>query len=267
MDVKKSHLPIGTVAPGGEPKLTIRIIRRCNFHCPACSTFSSPEGKGLLSLSDFKKITNSLLRENFRGVINISGGEPALHPRLIKMLHYASECIPEAKIVVFTNGSWIGQRSWRQKLKNILSGPNVLLRFSLDREHALGALATSEYPKNNVGLKKVEQERFQQAKAFIEACLDLGVVPGVHFDFAFKGTKQEAKSYMFGLGDVPVYMIEFQRNPACRPKRLGYFAIDIDTEGRPLVFPTLGHIPTQESLGGIETVPVALSINRRHNLT
>ena len=263
MDIKKAYLPIGTVKPGGEPKLTIRIIRRCNFRCPACSTFSSPEGKGLLHFSDFEKIVNCLAGENFRGVINISGGEPTLHPRLINMLRYASRCIPEAKIVAFTNGSWIGQRRWRQELKNILSGPNVLVRFSLDREHAVGALATSAYPNNNVGLKQIEQERFQQAKAFTEACLDLGAVPGVHFDFAFKGTKQEAESYMASLGDVPVYYIEFQRNPAYRPKRLGYFAIDIDTEGRPLVFHTLGHIPKQESLGGIETVPVALSINRR----
>lgn len=263
MLVQKEPLPIGTLIAGREPKLSIRIIRRCNFRCPACSTFSSPEGKGILPLSDFKKAVEFLVSENFHGVINISGGEPTLHPKFGYMLRYISRRIPEAKIVAFTNGSWIGRPWWRQKLRTMLAGENVLVRFSLDREHAEGALAASAYPKNSIELKKMEQKRFQQARAFMKACLQLGANPGINFDFAFKGSENQAKSYVSSLGDVPVYLIRFRRNPMKRPKTLGYFAIDIDTQNRPLVYPTLGHIPAQESLGGIDKIPAALSMNRQ----
>jgi hypothetical protein len=39
-------------------------------------------------------------------------------------------------------------------------------------------------------------------------------------------------------------------------------AVDLDKDGRALVYPTLGHIPAGEALGGLDTLPEALRMNR-----
>ena len=259
-----ADLPVGTISKGNDPKLTIRIIRKCNFRCPLCSTFSNPEGKGILSLGDFKKIVDILSLNNFSGVVNISGGEPTLHPKLIKMVKYLSSRLPNIKIVVFTNGYWIGRPWWRHKLNKIIDINKVLIRFSLDQQHAEGAILAKERRVNIIKLKKIEAKRYKQAKAFFNACIEFGSKPGINFDFAFKGTMDEAAIYVKEkLGDVPIYLIKFQKNITKRTKQKGYFAIDIDSQGRPLVYITLGHIPGKNSLGGIEKIPTALSINRK----
>ncbi|MEJ2715933.1 MAG: radical SAM protein [Deltaproteobacteria bacterium] len=239
----------------------MRIIGRCNFRCPACSTFSSPEREGILRIDHFRQIVQTLAREDFQGVVNLSGGEPTLHPKLATMIRYVSETLPRARIIVFTNGSWIGQPWWRRKLESLMAGPNVLIRFSLDRQHAEGALKASARSGQD-GLREIERVRFEQARAFQDACVSLGAEPGVRFDFAFKGTMDEARAYMASLGTPPVYLITFQKKPAQRTKKFGYFAIDIDSRGRASVYPTLGHIPRGEAIGGIEELPTALRMNR-----
>jgi organic radical activating enzyme len=260
MQVEK-YKPVGTVIPGGEPKITFRIIGKCNFHCPSCSTASHPERKGILRFSHFKKLIEILAQEKFRGVLNISGGEPSLHPRLIDMLRHAAKNLPEIKIVVFTNGSWIGKPWWRKKLRSLLTVKNAIIRMSLDRQHAEGARRASQ---GEEGLSYFEDKIFQHAQSFLSAALSYGAIPGDDFDFAFKGNQNEADLYMARLGKVPVYCIEFQKNPEIRPKKFGYFGVDIDKQGKPYVFPTLGHILSQEPLGGMETLSTALQMNRDH---
>ena len=78
----------GELAGGvaGDPKASIRILHRCNFRCPACSTFSGPDCKGMMSLVDFCKAVEILATERFQGQLNVSGGEPTLHPALEAML-------------------------------------------------------------------------------------------------------------------------------------------------------------------------------------
>lgn len=255
--------PIGTVIPGGEPKITIRIIGRCNFHCPSCSTASHPGRKGLMLFSDFKKIIVCLQKEDFSGVLNLSGGEPTLHKNLVKMVRFAASHLTQSKIVIFTNGTWIGKPWWRHKLQNLLTHPNTLVRLSLDRQHVMGALNASGLESTSENIRKTEAEHFAWALAFKRACLSYDARPGTDFDFAFKGSRQEAATYLAPLGNVPVYSIAFQKKPASRPKKYGYFGIDINAAGKPIVFPTLGHILKNKPLGGIEQLPRALELNRR----
>lgn len=261
--MKQNGLPIGTVETGGEPKLTIRIIGRCNFRCPVCSTFSSPKRKGIMRLVDFKKAVDTLSLERFHGVVNISGGEPTLHPRLAEMVSYASKRLADAIVVIFTNGHWVGRPHWRKKLRRMLVGTNVLVRFSLDRQHAQGQVLADIISFSESRVKEIELFRLKKAHAFLNACLLEGAIPGRHFDFAFKGSKEESRKYMSDLGDVPLYLIRFQKDPVHRAKRMGYFATDLDENNNVLVYPTLGHIPTGESLGGIEKLSVALRMNRK----
>jgi len=259
--VKVQH-PIGTVLSGKEPKLTVRIIGRCNFRCPACSTFSSPERKGLLSIEDFRRILDILKEEHFHGVLNISGGEPTLHPHLNSVVSAASRELSKARIVVFTNGDWVEEVGWENHLRDLFCGENVLIRFSLDRQHAEGKARRQSNGSDMRMIESIEKERLKKARLFLKACLEENMIPGLNFDFAFKGAVPEANKYFSSLGEVPVYPIHFHRNPWKRPLEMGYLAVDLKEDGQPVVFLTLGHISKGEPLGGLEKLPLALKWNR-----
>ena len=244
-----------------EPKVSLRIIRRCNYACPYCSTSSSLTRPGKMRFADFRTAVRILADCGFHGNLNISGGEPSLHPRLPSMLEYASAGLPRAGISVFTNGEWVGRSAWQARLSGLLAGPNVLVRFSLDREHAEGALRAKRLP-HQASVADMERRRMEKARLFLNACEALGAVSGRNYDFAFKGGLESAKAYMRDLGDVPVYTIRFRRDPDRRPQEYGFLAIDVDENDHVFVYPTLGHIPSGEPLGGLETLPAALEINR-----
>jgi uncharacterized Fe-S cluster-containing radical SAM superfamily protein len=260
---RRKKRPVGEVRRGDDPKVTVRIIGRCNFRCPSCSSFSGPERRGILSPADFSRILALLIRDGFRGVLNLSGGETTLHPRLPAFVRQASRRLPAARVVVFTNGDWVGRGGWRRLLGSLLAGPNVLVRFSLDRQHAEGKAMTLFGKANRSEVAALEKDRMEAARSFMAFCLERGAEPGRHFDFAFKGTAAAGSRYMSSLGRPPVYPIVFRRNPSRRPRAWGYLAVDLDAAGRPRVYATLSHIPRGEALGGIEALPAALAMNRR----
>jgi hypothetical protein len=215
-----------------------------------------------LQLPDFCRGVDLLAKESFSGIVNISGGETTLHPSLPEMLRYASQRLSSSRIAVFTHGHWVGQGEWRVLLQQLLAGPNVLVRFSLDRQHAEGIACTLSGASSESEIQRIESERLEKARLFLEACREFGAEPGRNFDFAFKGTAEEGAAYTANLGVVPLYLITFRPDPTQRPKTAGFFALDVDDDNRPLVYQTLGHIPDGESLGGIETLSQALAWNR-----
>jgi len=253
---------VSQVCENREPKLTIRIIGRCCFRGPGCSAFSGPERPGLLSLAHFRQITRLLAKDKFHGVLNISGGETTLHPHLLKIVSIASGALPGARIVVFTNGDWVGHQGWRSLLKSLLQYPNVLVRFSLDKEHAQGKARAQAGSARAERVANIEEERLEKARLFLEVCRKEGGKPGVNYDFAFKGTRAKGRTYMATLGDVPIYPLLFQRNPSRRPKKMGFLAVCPDRQNRPQVFLTLGHLSREEPLGGLDQLPLALAQNR-----
>jgi len=208
-----------------------------------------------MRMADFSRAIDILANEGFHGTINVSGGETTLHPRLADMLRLASGRLPRSTITVFTNGSWVGRRNWERRLRALSAGPNVIINYSLDRQHVEGAWRVAQ----GRPIEEVEAELFDRARRFVDACRQ---VPAVPFRFAFKGTRRQAGAYLRRLGDVPVYLIQFQRFPARRPKTPGVAAVEVNRANRVLVFPTLGHIPRGEALGGLETLRAALQFNR-----
>jgi Radical SAM superfamily len=247
-----------------EPKVSFRILHRCDFHCPSCSTFSGPERRGIMSAADFDRAMEILAAEGFGGQLNISGGETTLHPDLGAMLASAASRLPaSASICVFTNGHWVGGSGWRELLAAMSAGPNVLVRFSLDRWHAVGQVRVGGGEPSDDRVRAAEHERITKAGMFLKACREMGREPGTQFDIAFKGTLEEGRAYTQDLGDVPLYLIRFRSRPARRPKECGFLAVDVTEDDEVLVYPTLGHIPTSEPAGGLETLADVLARNRR----
>jgi hypothetical protein len=254
---------LGGIPQGKEPKVTFRIIRRCNFQCPLCSTFSGPDKTGEMELRDFISAVDILAESGFHGVLNISGGEPTLHSRLAEMLGYASAGLSHARIALFTNGYWIGQGDWRIRLREILSMHGVLIRFSLDRQHVEGATRALRGGADHESLTEMNSLLFEKARMFVEACGQELPRGETGFDFAFKGTPEDAHSYLRALGGIPIYLIELVDTPSQRPKKPGFLTVDVGQTGEVLVYPTLGHMATAEPLGGLRTLREALQMNRR----
>jgi uncharacterized radical SAM superfamily Fe-S cluster-containing enzyme len=81
----------------------VEITSSCNLKCPMCFAESGPGGKHI----DFETYTRMVDRyvslEGVADVIQLSGGEPTLHPDLVRMVRYAYEQ-PIAVVMINTNG-------------------------------------------------------------------------------------------------------------------------------------------------------------------
>src|SRR5207247_405897 len=81
----------------------IEITSSCNLHCPMCFAESGPGGKHL----DFETYTRMVDRyvhlEGIADVLQLSGGEPTIHPELVRMVRYAYEQ-PIQVVMINTNG-------------------------------------------------------------------------------------------------------------------------------------------------------------------
>ncbi|MGQ0642563.1 MAG: radical SAM protein [Gemmatimonadaceae bacterium] len=85
--------------------LIFEITERCNLTCPTCFTASSPHHTWTMPFADFAA---KLDRLRARGksdadVVQISGGEPTVHPEFERILAYCFES-GVAKVYVNTNG-------------------------------------------------------------------------------------------------------------------------------------------------------------------
>lgn len=63
------------------------ITNACNLNCPICFTFNRPDQKYFKSILDMQEIVDHIV-EQTDGVdlINITGGEPTLHPQLFEII-------------------------------------------------------------------------------------------------------------------------------------------------------------------------------------
>jgi MoaA/NifB/PqqE/SkfB family radical SAM enzyme len=94
----KKRLKEGKVFP---PFLYVSIINSCNLRCQGCWVdVAAPES--IIKLDDWNRLVNSA-KKHGNSFFGILGGEPFMHPDLIKML----EAHPDCYFQIFTNGQFI----------------------------------------------------------------------------------------------------------------------------------------------------------------
>lgn len=82
----------------------IEITDKCNLSCPTCYASSSPDSGRHRTLEEVKKMLDTIVEsEQQPDVIQISGGEPTIHPQFFEILDYA-KTLPIRHIMVNTNG-------------------------------------------------------------------------------------------------------------------------------------------------------------------
>jgi uncharacterized radical SAM superfamily Fe-S cluster-containing enzyme len=79
------------------------ITSACNLECPMCFAESGPGGKHW-TFEEFTRVVDMFVRQEHEvDVLQISGGEPTIHPDIVRMTRYAWER-PIQVIMINTNG-------------------------------------------------------------------------------------------------------------------------------------------------------------------
>src|SRR3954454_8581759 len=119
----------------------VEITDQCNLTCPVCYSDSSPRRPTHRSLEQAKFILDRLVRnEGEPDVVQISGGEPTIHPEFFAVLDLAKRK-PIKHLMLNTNGLRIAQDAdFARRLATYMPGFEIYLQFDSLRPGPLKAL-------------------------------------------------------------------------------------------------------------------------------
>jgi len=114
----------------------VEICDYCNLRCPVCYASSGPERQQFRDLALIEKMLDAVVRNEGRpDVVQLSGGEPTMHPDFFKVIELA-KARPIRHLMVNTNGVRIAQEEdFVRRLAEYKEDFEVYLQFdSFERE-------------------------------------------------------------------------------------------------------------------------------------
>ena len=114
----------------------VEICDYCNLRCPVCYADSGPERQQFRTLDQIEKMLDAVVRnEGHPDVVQLSGGEPTVHPDFFKVVEMA-KARPIRHLMVNTNGVRIAQEEdFAKRLADYKEDFEVYLQFdSFERE-------------------------------------------------------------------------------------------------------------------------------------
>ena len=116
----------------------IEVNEHCNLSCPTCFAGSSPSLTGTRSLAEVERMLDLLVEsEGEPDLLQISGGEPTLHPQIIEILR-ATRRRPIRHVMLNTNGIRIANDpAFVASLAEMKRGFEVYLQFDALSKEAL----------------------------------------------------------------------------------------------------------------------------------
>lgn len=126
----------------------IEITDRCNLTCPTCYAGSSPTYGRHRTLEEVKTMLDTIVaNEKEPDVVQISGGEPTLHPQFFEILDYAKS-LPIKHLMVNTNGIEIAKDfEFAKRLKSYSPDFEIYLQFDSFRNEVLKSMRGAELNK------------------------------------------------------------------------------------------------------------------------
>jgi radical SAM protein with 4Fe4S-binding SPASM domain len=99
-------------------EIELEINTSCNRRCPYCpnSIFDRGliENEKLMSIEVFQKVVNELSDIGYDGIISPHRyGEPLLDKRLPDLIRYTKDHLPDARIVLYSNGDFLDKKSYQ----------------------------------------------------------------------------------------------------------------------------------------------------------
>ncbi|MEY8213040.1 MAG: radical SAM protein, partial [Colwellia sp.] len=121
--------------------LLLEVTDHCNLRCPTCYANSSPERLTHRSLDNIIAMLDLAVKnEGEPNIIQISGGEPTLHPDFFEIIEQTKKR-PIKHLLINTNGLKIAQSDeFTQKLASYNPSIEVYLQFDTLENHALEIL-------------------------------------------------------------------------------------------------------------------------------
>ncbi len=114
----------------------VEICDYCNLRCPVCYADSGPERQQFRTLDQIEKMLDAVVRnEGHPDVVQLSGGEPTVHPNFFEIVELA-KARPIKHLMVNTNGVRIAQEEdFVKRLAEVKEDFEVYLQFdSFERE-------------------------------------------------------------------------------------------------------------------------------------
>jgi len=130
----------------------VEITDRCNLECPTCYAMSSPTYGRHRTLAEIEKMFDAIVaNEGEPDVVQISGGEPTIHPDFFAVLDIAKKK-PIKHIMLNTNGLRIAQEEgFAEKLATYAPAFEIYLQFDSFKASALKQI-------RGVDLTKIRQK-------------------------------------------------------------------------------------------------------------
>jgi uncharacterized radical SAM superfamily Fe-S cluster-containing enzyme len=153
----------------------IEVNDECNLTCPICFAESSPQRTANKSLETIEGMLDTLVEsEGFPDLVQISGGEPTIHPQILEILKLAKSK-PIRHIMLNTNGIRIAtDRAFVAELAKLKPGFEVYLQFDSLKREALENIRGAD-------LRKVRQQALANLEEFgISTTLVVVVKKGVN---------------------------------------------------------------------------------------
>lgn len=119
----------------------IEITDHCNLQCPICYASSGPSRDTYRSLEQIERMLDAVVaNEGKPDVVQISGGEPTLHPDFFRILDLAKSR-PIQHLMLNTNGIRIArEEGFAERLATYMPGFEVYLQFDSFEANALQQL-------------------------------------------------------------------------------------------------------------------------------
>src|SRR6187397_1284949 len=119
----------------------IEVNEHCNLSCPVCFADSSPARTGQRSLAEIEAMLDLLVEsEGQPDLLQISGGEPTLHPQILDIIQ-AARRRPIRHVMLNTNGIRIaGDPDFIAALSEFRRAFEVYLQFDALSEQALRSI-------------------------------------------------------------------------------------------------------------------------------
>lgn len=251
------------------------IIDECNMQCPVCFANSAPGKGNPRSLEQIEVMLQTLLAsEQQPDLVQISGGEPTLHPELMSILRRLKNS-PIRHLMLNTNGIRIARdEQLVQDLASLKPGFEVYLQFDSLKTPALQNIRGQDM--KNIRLKALEQlEKYNisttlvcvirkgindnEIGEIIEFAQQWKCVRGITFQpVQDAGRNEEDKdSYRITLSEIRTRIIE-ANNPfqdsdmiplPCHPENIAIgYGIKLDND----IIPVTGLLPREELLKGVD---------------
>jgi uncharacterized radical SAM superfamily Fe-S cluster-containing enzyme len=134
----------------------LEITDQCNLTCPICYAESSPQRLTHRSMEQIEAMLDAIVRnEGEPDVVQISGGEPTIHPRFFDILD-AAKRRPIKHLMVNTNGIKIAtDQAFTDRLATYMPGFELYLQFDSLSEAPLRELRGQDL--RDVRMKAIER--------------------------------------------------------------------------------------------------------------